>query len=203
MMPLKYFSLLLLVLLANTFAVCFAQQLNDPAIGSSQQKSAAPSKPDTKVPSRNTKSLTEAQLRKQLLQRLAEIERRVNAENARPRKRYISPATREAMYATYYDKLRRNIEDVGTRNFPEVEGNKLYGELVITMTINHDGSVLDTEVVETSGNKELDRYAESTAKSAGPFETFSEEMRQAVDQVVIVTRFKFTRGDGSETQVAK
>ncbi len=50
---------------------------------------------------------------------LAEIERRVNEENARPKKRYISPATREAAYAAYVDALRRKIEARGTENFPE------------------------------------------------------------------------------------
>ena len=49
--------------------------------------------------------------RRQLVQLLAEIEKRVNEENARPKKRYISPATREAEYAIYYDSLRRRIED--------------------------------------------------------------------------------------------
>ncbi len=53
---------------------------------------------------------------------LAEIEKRINEENARPKKRYISPATREEVYAIYYDALRRKIEDRGTRNFPEYRG---------------------------------------------------------------------------------
>jgi hypothetical protein len=47
--------------------------------------------------------------RRQLLRLLAEIEKRVNEENARPKKRYISPATREEVYALYYDALRRRI----------------------------------------------------------------------------------------------
>ncbi|MES2952812.1 MAG: energy transducer TonB, partial [Pseudomonadota bacterium] len=52
--------------------------------------------------------------RRQLVKILAEIERRINQENARPKKRYISPAAREAVYAVYYDALRRAIEDKGT-----------------------------------------------------------------------------------------
>ncbi len=55
---------------------------------------------------------------RQLLNMLAEIEKRINTENARPRKRYISPATAEASYAVYYDRLRRKIEERGTRSFP-------------------------------------------------------------------------------------
>ena len=65
--------------------------------------------------------------RKQLLRLLAQIEKRVNEENARPKKRYISPAAREEVYALYYDALRRRIEERGTRNFPEYGGRKLYG----------------------------------------------------------------------------
>ena len=65
------------------------------------------------------RSATQEERRRQLLQLLAEIEKRVNEENARPKKRYISPATREEVYAIYYDVLRRKIEERGTRNFPE------------------------------------------------------------------------------------
>ena len=44
---------------------------------------------------------------------------------------HISPSTREAVYAIYYDGLRRKVEDKGTENFPEQAGKKLYGELVM------------------------------------------------------------------------
>ena len=55
---------------------------------------------------------------------LAEIEKRINDENARPKKRYISPATREEVYAIYYDSAAPQIEDRGTRNFPELAGTQ-------------------------------------------------------------------------------
>ena len=51
--------------------------------------------------------------RRQLIKILAEIERRINEQNAKPKKRYISPAAREAVYAVYYDALRHAIEDKG------------------------------------------------------------------------------------------
>jgi protein TonB len=60
--------------------------------------------------------------RRQLVKLLAEIERRINEQNARPKKRYVSPATREEVYAVYYDNLRRSIEDKGTDNFPTAGG---------------------------------------------------------------------------------
>ena len=56
--------------------------------------------------------------RRQLVKLLAEIERRINEENARPKKRYISPATREEVYASTTTRLRRRIEDRGTAELP-------------------------------------------------------------------------------------
>ncbi len=136
--------------------------------------------------------------RRQLVKILAEIERRINMENARPKKRYISPAAREAVYAVYYDALRHAIEDRGTENFPQAAGKKLYGELTMIVTVNHTGQVLDTEVVESSGNRALDRQAAAIARSAGPFGKFSPAMRRLADQILVVSRFKFTRDETLE-----
>lgn len=139
--------------------------------------------------------------RRQLQKMLAEIERRINEENARPKRRYISPATREEVYAVYYDSLRRKIEERGTEQFPETAGRKLYGELTMIVTVNHDGRVLETEVVESSGSKTLDRRAQAIARGAAPFGPFNAAMRRRADQIVVVSRFKFTRDDTLETRL--
>jgi len=139
--------------------------------------------------------------RRQLMDLLAEIERRIQMENERPKKRYISPATREATYAIYYDHLRRAIEDKGTEDFPAANGQKLYGELTMIVTVNHDGRVLATEVVQSSGNQLLDRRAQAIAKSAGPFGAFNRDMRRQADQIAVVSRFKFTRDNTLQTRL--
>ncbi len=157
--------------------------------------------PDPSQPGHNPEALAREEKRRQLLKLLAEIERRVNEENARPKKRYISPATREEVYAVYYDSLRRKIEDKGTENFPELAGKKLYGELTMIVTVNFDGRILATEVVETSGNLTLDRRAQAIAKAAGPFQRFSQAMRRKADQIVVVSRFRFTRDEILETRL--
>ena len=140
--------------------------------------------------------------REQLLRLLAEIEKRVNEENARPKKRYISPATREAVYALYYDALRRRIEDRGTRHFPEHQGRKLYGELTMNVTVDVAGRVVETEVVRPSGSRRLDQQAVAIVHAAGPYGPFSAEMRRQADQIVITSRFRFTRDDGLETTLS-
>ncbi len=149
----------------------------------------------------STEQSEREQKRRQLIKLLAEIERRINQENARPKKRYISPATREEVYAIYYDHLRHAIEDKGTENFPEKGGKKLYGELTMGITVNFDGQILKTEIVESSGNRTLDRRAEAIARSSAPFGRFNAAMRRKADQIWVVSRFKFTRDETLETHL--
>lgn len=137
--------------------------------------------------------------RKQLLRLLAEIEKRVNDENARPKKRYISPATREEVYALYYDNLRRRIEDRGTRSFPEYQGRKLFGELTMNVTVDASGRVIEADIVRTSRNRRLDQQALAIVMAAAPFGTFSPAMRAQADQIVVTSRFRFTRDEALET----
>jgi periplasmic protein TonB len=138
--------------------------------------------------------------RRQLLRLLAEIEKRVNDENARPKKRYISPATREEVYALYYDALRRRIEDRGTRDFPEHNGRKLYGELTMNVTVDAAGRVVEAEIVRPSKSRRLDQQAVAIVRAAAPFGPFSAAMGSQADQIVVTSRFRFTREDGLETQ---
>lgn len=156
---------------------------------------------DPKEASDNPEAQAREDKRRQLVKLLAEIERRVNEENARPKKRYISPATREEIYAVYYDGLRHKIENRGTEHFPEMGGKKLYGDLTMIVTVNFDGRVVSTEVVDPSGSPALDRRAEAIARSAGPFGHFSDAMRRQADQIVVVSRFRFTRDETLETKL--
>ncbi len=171
-------------------------------LAQARQALAALPPPDPKQATDSPEARAREEKRRQLTKLLAEIERRIQDENARPRKRYVSPATREEVYAVYYDSLRRRIEERGTRNFPEVGGQKLYGELTLALTIQQDGRVLSAEVVESSGQRVLDRRAVGIATGAGPFGRFSEGMRQRADQIVVVSRFRFTRNETLETSVA-
>jgi len=157
--------------------------------------------PDLQAVNPSREAIEREQKRQALIKMLAEIEKRISEENARPRKRYISPATREEVYAIYYDDLRRKIEERGTTNFPEAAGRKLYGELTMVITVNHSGAVLSTEIVQSSGNPTLDRRAQAIVRGLA-FGRFSEAMRRRADQIVVVSRFRFTRESGLRTQLS-
>jgi protein TonB len=139
--------------------------------------------------------------KQQLTRHLATIEQRVEQTQGAPRKRYISPATKETVYALYYDKLRRTIETQGTVHFPEVRGEKLYGKLTMVITVNSQGELLQTEVASSSRNPLLDERAVAIVRSAGPFEPFGAKMRRQADQIVVVARFMFTRDDTLSTRM--
>jgi len=158
--------------------------------------------PDPQRDQGNPRESDQEERRRQLLKLLAEIEKRINEENARPKKRYISPATREEVYALYYDQLRRRIEERGTRDFPEYRGRKLYGELTMNVTVDARGRVVEAEVVRGSGNRQLDKRAVAIVQAAAPYGGFSSAMRQQADQIVITSRFRFTREDGLETTLS-
>ena len=133
------------------------------------------------------------QQRRQLLDTLAEIEQRINEQNARPRTRYVSPSTREVSYALYHDHMRRLIEEHGTRFFPQIQGRKLYGSLTLVLTVNAQGRVIASQVVKSSGQPELDKLALSLAENAGPFGPFTAEMKREFDQLAMVSRYTFKR----------
>jgi protein TonB len=158
--------------------------------------------PDPRNISESAEAREQDERRRQLLQHLAEIERRIEIENARPKRRVVSPSTREAVYAVYYDALRRKVEERGTRNFPEHNGRKLYGELVMIITVDHSGQVLSTEVAESSGNRLLDQRAQAIARAAGPYGGFTPAMRMQADQILVVSRFRFARDATLQTNVS-
>lgn len=158
-----------------------------------QEQLAALPRPDPQHASGDPQAQALQEKHRRLSALLAAIERRKNEENARPRKRYLSPATLGVTYAQYYDAMRLKIEAVGTAHFPQFAGRKLYGELLMALLIDHDGRVLDARVVQSSGDPILDRLAEAIAQKAGPFGPFTAAMRRDTDRFDITAHFHFTR----------
>ena len=90
---------------------------------------------------------------------------------------------------------------MGTDHFPQANGQKLYGELILTLTVDAAGQLLNTELSRSSGEAVLDRQAMLIAKASAPFKPFTPEMRRETDQIVVVSRFRFTREETLEAHV--
>jgi protein TonB len=137
----------------------------------------------------------------------AEITQTIDDQNKRPRKTFITPSTREVGYAIYYKELQKRVEEVGTLNFPQQSGKKLYGELVMYIPIFQDGTLYMKDggprVERSSGNAALDRAALQIVRRAAPFGKFPPNMRSTDkdDLWVVITRFKFTREDKMQAEL--
>jgi protein TonB len=59
--------------------------------------------------------------------------------------------------------------------------------------------VVDAEIVRPSASRLLDARAIAIVRAAAPFGPFSGPMRAQADQIVVTSRFRFTREDGLET----
>lgn len=137
----------------------------------------------------------------------AEIAKNIEDYNKRPKKTQITPSTRQVGYALYYKTLQDRIEKIGTFDFPQHKGKKLYGEMVVYIPIFHDGSIYEKEggprVERSSGNPQLDRAALRIVRRAAPFGTFPANMRSSGKDDVweVITRFKFTREEALQTEL--
>lgn len=132
---------------------------------------------------------------------VAEIAERIEEENRRPKRTQITPSTRQVGYALYYKAMQKRIEEVGTLNFPQQAGRKLYGELVVYIPVFQDGTLYlkdgGPRVERSSGNAALDKAALDIVRRSAPFGVFPANMRsQGRDDLwEVFTRFQFTRED--------
>ena len=144
---------------------------------------------------------------KAIARKEAEIAKSIEDYNKRPKKTHITPSTREVSYAAYYKTLQDRIEKYGTLNFPQRDGKKLYGEMVISIQLQPDGSIYAAEgsprVERSSGIIELDRAALRIVRQAAPFGRFPPRMINdyKIEVWEIITRFRFSRDDTLQAQV--
>lgn len=138
----------------------------------------------------------------------AEINQSIEDQNKRPRKTYITPSTQEVGYAMYYKTMQKRIEDIGTLNFPQRNGRKMYGELVVSIPVFQDGTIYQKDggvhIDRSSGNPALDQAALAIVRRAAPFGRFPPNMlsNDKDDLWIVVTRFKFTRDEKMETNLS-
>jgi len=137
----------------------------------------------------------------------AEVIERIEDQNKRPKRTQITPSTRQVGYALYYKEMQKRIEEVGTLNFPQQGGKKLYGELVVYIPIFQDGTIYMKDggprVERSSGNAALDAAALRIVRQAAPFGGFPANMRTRGkdDLWEVITRFRFTREEKMQAEL--
>ena len=156
----------------------------------------APAKePTPKLSGRDLADLSLAAMRLQ-----AQIDKRIEDYQKRPRKKFIGARATEYRFAQYEEDWRLKVERIGTVNYPPEARGKIYGNLRLTVTIRPDGSVDSVALDRSSGLKVLDKAAFKIVRMASPFAPFPPDIRKDTDLLVITRTWFFGQGDKMWTE---
>ena len=126
----------------------------------------------------------------------AKIARDLEAYQKIPRRKRIGSQAQEYRFARYVEDWRMKVERIGNMNYPEIaRQNKLYGSLILTVSIRADGTVEDVRINRKSGHRILDAAAVKIVEMAGPYAPFPDDIRRDTDILSITRTWTFARGD--------
>jgi protein TonB len=126
----------------------------------------------------------------------AQIAKEMDAYQKRPKRRFVGARAEEYRFARYVEDWRLKIERVGNLNYPEAARQlKLYGNLLLTVSIRADGSVENVRVERSSGQKLLDAAAVKIVEMSAPFSPLPPDIRRDTDILHITRTWTFAKGD--------
>lgn len=137
-----------------------------------------------------------AQLSSDIASLEAELAKEQQLYAKRPRIHRLSAAsTMRDKGAWYKDEWRKKVERIGNLNYPdEARRQQIYGNLRLLVSINHDGSLYEVLVLESSGQPLLDQAAQRIVRLAAPFAPFTGDLAD-IDRLEIIRTWRFARGD--------
>jgi len=131
----------------------------------------------------------------------AQIAREWENYQQRPRRRFIGARTQEFRFARYIEDWRAKVERVGELNYPQAaRDQKIYGSMVVTVSIKSDGSLERVEINRPSGQRILDAAALRIVHLAAPFAPFPADIARDTDILSITRTWIFTRSDQLVTE---
>jgi periplasmic protein TonB len=126
----------------------------------------------------------------------AQIARDMDAYQKRPKRHFIGARAEEYRFARYVEDWRMKVERIGNLNYPAAARElKLYGNLVLTVSIRSDGTLEGVHVDRSSGHRLLDAAAVKIVEMGSPYAPFPAEVRRDTDILSISRTWTFTRGD--------
>jgi protein TonB len=131
----------------------------------------------------------------------AQIAREWENYQQRPRRRFIGARAQEFRFARYIEDWRAKVERVGELNYPQAaRDQRIYGSLVVTVSIKSDGSLERVEINRPSGQRILDAAAQRIVQLAAPFAPFPADIAKDTDILSITRTWIFTRTDQLVTE---
>jgi protein TonB len=126
----------------------------------------------------------------------ASIARDWESYQQRPRRRFVGARTQEFRFARYIEDWRTKVERIGELNYPQAaRDQRLYGSLVVTVSIKADGSLERVDVNRSSGSRILDAAALRIVQLSAPYSPFPADISRDTDILSITRTWIFTRSD--------
>jgi protein TonB len=131
----------------------------------------------------------------------AQIAREWENYQQRPRRRFVGARAQEFRFARYIEDWRAKVERVGELNYPQAaRDQRIYGSMVVTVSIKSDGSLEGVEINRPSGQRILDAAALRIVQLAAPFAPFPADIARDTDILSITRTWIFTRTDQLVTE---
>jgi len=125
----------------------------------------------------------------------AQIARQTEEYQKRPIRKFIGSSAQEYRFAQYVEDWRLKVERIGNLNYPDDARGRIYGSLILIVSIRADGNLESVEVKRSSGHQILDRAAERIVKMASPYASFPVNIKRDTDILVITRTWTFAPGD--------
>ncbi|MCL2161834.1 MAG: TonB family protein [Betaproteobacteria bacterium] len=109
-----------------------------------------------------------------------------------PRRKQIGVRTQDHRFAQYLEVWRAKLERIGELNYPDAARGKIYGSLVMTVSIKHDGSLEKVVIVRPSRHPILNEAAEKIVRLGEPYDPFPPEITHDTDILEITRTWTFT-----------
>jgi periplasmic protein TonB len=119
--------------------------------------------------------------------------------DSRPKKRFVS-GQKAGEFQPYVTACLGKIQRIGVVNYPDEARGKLYGNVVVTFALARNGQLEQAVIERSSGHKVLDDAIIKAIKLSAPFPAFPQDSPEQVDQLVIVQRFSFAKGQTNLAQ---
>ena len=158
-----------------------------------------------RVTSDENSKVNQKELRKNqqnVAQLVSELSREKQLYAKRPRINHVDTlSAKSAVEAKYIKDWVQKVEIIGNINYPsQARQKKLSGTLILSVLVNHDGSVISTSVQQKSGEKLLDDAAIKVVRLSAPFKQFPTEMREQYDQLMITRTWVYHSDNRLRTQ---
>ncbi|MGC8697029.1 MAG: energy transducer TonB [Halothiobacillus sp.] len=114
---------------------------------------------------------------------------------------YMTSKSQDGPIGAYLSSWKRQVEQYGNAHYPQnLAEQALSGQLILDVTIDKHGHILNIAIRQSSGNPAIDAAARRLVQLASPYAPFPAAMAAQFDQIIITRTWAFSSGNALSTQ---